>query len=152
MTDSEMQEALGRELKKLVPKGLDDVIRKNREYAELGLATDEEIQAITGEIVYAESEKGIIDDWRMISLREKKSGTVQVILLGRNRAEGAPWATSSLVVFDRENKRVVTKSNSLYKLGKRGIGEPPNIHLVHLCATLHYWGSGAILGVPPFFF
>jgi len=131
----------------IIPKFLDDVIRKNRNLFELGLSIIEDIQAIHIEIQPGMPVKDVIDDWRLISFRDKRTGRNQVLLLGDSQKKGNSWITSSIVLIDLPQNIVVTKSMSVYKLGSQGNGEPPRRHLIHVCAALHKWGLGAALGV-----
>lgn len=152
MKDKPMDEELVQNIDNLIPKILDDVIRKNRELVELGLSTADDIRVIQSEIQPGLPVKDIVNDWRLISLREKQSGLAQVLLLGRSQNENAAWITSSIVKIDLTRNCVMTKSGSHYGLGSRGFGEPPREQLIHVCATLHQWGSGSFLGVPHFFY
>lgn len=152
MQDKPEKDILVKSIDVLIPKTLNDVIRKNRELVELCLSTDEEIRALNGEIRNVELVKGIIDDWRLVSLRAKRSGSGQMVLVGHSRTENAPWLTSAIVRIDPTQNYILTKSGSLYELGSQGNGEPPRLQLIHICATLHRWGSGELLGVPHFFY
>lgn len=152
MKDKPIDNELVQNIDNLIPKILDDIIRKNRELVELGLSTDDEIQALYAEMPPGLPVKDIVNDWRLISLREKKSGLAQVLLLGRSQNENFAWVTSSIVKIDLNRNCVMTKSGSYYGLGSRGDGEPPREQLMHVCATLHKWGSGTFLGVTHFFY
>lgn len=144
--------ALIQSLNDFIPKKLDDIIRENRELAALGISTADDIQALSAEMTSAFSVKDTIDDWRLVSLREKQSGNTQVLLLGHSQNENVAWLTSSIVRIDLTRNCVMTKSGSYYGLGSQGDGEPSRGQLIHVCATLHRWGSGAFLGVPHFFY
>lgn len=152
MKDKPMDEELVQNIDNLIPKILDDVIRNNRELVELGLSTVDDIRALHSEIQPGLPVKDTINDWRFISLRDKQSGFAQVLLLGRSQNENVAWLTSSIVQIDLTRNCVMTKSESYYGLGSQGIGEPPREQLIHVCATLHRWGSGTLLGVTHFFY
>lgn len=136
----------------LIPKSLDDVIRKNRELVELGLSTPNEIRALQAEVQQELPVKDMIDDWHLISLRSKRSGDVKVLLLGQSQKESVVWMTSSIVRIDLSQSVIVTQSGSLYGLGSQDAGGPSRGQFIHVCATLHKWGSGEFLGVPHFFY
>lgn len=136
----------------LIPKTLDDIIRKNRELMELGLSTPDEIRALQAEVQQGLPIKDMIDDWHLISLRSKQSGDVKILLLGQSQKENIAWMTSLIVRIDLTQSVIVTQSGSLYGLGSQGAGEPSRGQLIHVCATLHKWGSGEFLGVPHFFY
>lgn len=138
-------------LAELMPRNLDGVIRKQRDRVALGLATEVELQALAARIPDGQL-KDIIDDWRLVSLRDLNAGVAHVILLGYSQFEATPWTTSAVTALDQAAGLVRTRSGSLYSLGVHGEGEPDSQQLIHLCATLHHWGSGPLLGVPHFFY
>lgn len=153
MNDRQTADApLIQHIDEFIPKKLDDIIRKNRERVELGLSIANDLQALHAPIPSNFSVKDIIDDWRLISLREKSSGNIQVLLLGHSQNNNVAWLTSSIVKIDPVRNCIMTKSISFYGLGSQGEGDPPREQLIHLCATLHRWGSGPFLGVPHFFY
>lgn len=135
----------------LIPKTLDDVIRKNRELVELGLSTPDEIRALQAEVQQGLPIKDMIDSWYLISLRKKQSGDVNVLLLGQSQRENVAWMTSLIVRIDLSQSVIVTQSGSLYGLGSPGTDEPSRGQLIHVCATFHKWGSGERFGMPHFF-
>lgn len=147
-----MNNSLTQVISDLIPKSLDDVVRKNRELIEMRLATEGEIQVLEKKIESTHHAKDVIEDWRIVCLCEKKTNWVQLTLLGNSTEHKSSWITSSIVSIDFEQKIVLTNSRSIYKLGKKGHGEPPAEHLMHVCAALHLWGMGTYLGAPEFFY
>lgn len=139
-------------LESLIPKSLDDIIRKNRNLFALGLASAEEIKALQSEIQPGLPVKDVIDDWRLICLRDLKKGTGIVFLLGDSQKEAVNWMTSTAIRIDLSQNVLATKSGSIYALGTPGVGEPHRDHLIHVCATFHYWGMGVYFDMPPFFY
>lgn len=150
--ENKPDDALLKQIHDLVPATLDEVIRKNRHLAELGLSTPAEIQRRAGDLAGELEIKDTLDDWRLISMREKTSGQVSILVLGDSQKENTPWLTSAVVWVDSASHRVLTWSKSIYQLGSPGAGEPPRQHLIHLCATFHQWGNGEFLDVPHFFY
>lgn len=146
------EDQLTEHLNNLVPKTLDNIIRQNREMAELRLATDAEISAIEKNIQSQDLVKDAINGWRLISLYAKASKWSQVLLVGKSEKGSCPWVTSEVVAVDFGRGLAYTKSGSLYKLLNSGQGEPPADDLIRICAALHLWGSGTLLGVPHFFY
>jgi len=132
----------------LVPKTLNDIIRANRDHAELRLAKTIEIDTLVGVIDKSAILKDEIGDWRLISLVDKEKQTIQILLAGDSRLRRHPAITSPILRIDFAKGFVLTKSHSVYKLGNRGLGEPPEDDLLCLCAALHQWGTGPALGVP----
>lgn len=74
----------------LIPKSLDDVIRKNRELVELGLSTPNEIRALQAEVQQGLPIKDMIDDWHLISLRSNGQGMSKFCSWGRARRRMLP--------------------------------------------------------------
>jgi hypothetical protein len=103
-------------------------------------------------------------DWlspRVISLRalarrpsaksDDASGTGRLSLLGSAVEMRYVWITSTVIHIDAANGLVQTR-NSLYRLGVKAEGEPPPNELITVCAALHRWGLGPLLGAPEFYF
>lgn len=134
----------------LVPTSLDGIISRNRELVELRIASGKEINALTKQIRGPVHEKDEIENWRLISIVEKKTNMAQVLLLGNSKEKSHPWITSPVQLIDFDQGFVSTRSGSTYKLLERGVGEPPSDQIICLCAALHSWGSGTYLGVPHF--
>jgi hypothetical protein len=132
------------------PKFLGDIIRTNRDQAELRLARTQEIDALVGTIETALEAKDEISNWRVVSLVDKEKQTAQLLLVGDSLTRRHPAITSPIQSIDLAQGLVLTRSRSVYKLGNRGLGEPPAEDLLCLCAALHQWGSGEALGVPHF--
>ncbi|HXA48165.1 MAG TPA: hypothetical protein VNW52_11090 [Burkholderiaceae bacterium] len=145
-----MNYELSENTSELLPKTLNDIIRTNRDHAELRLAKTVEIDALVGIIDKTAVLKDEIGCWRLISLIDKEKHTVQILLAGDSRLRKHPAITSPILRIDFAKGYVLTKSHSVYKLGNRGLGEPPEDDLLCLCAALHQWGAGAALGVPNF--
>ena len=141
---------LAQQINDLIPKSLDDIIRQNRDQAELCLATDAEIMALHDEIRPGPV-KDWMEDWRFITLHVMSTRDAQVMLLGHTSI-GHARITSVVRQIDLDRQLVVTNSGSLYRLGRPGEGEPPFYHLAMVCAAFHSWGFGRHLGVPHFFY
>lgn len=134
----------------MMPSCLDDVIRKNRDKARLYLATPE-LKADKARVIGLAEPRDTISNYRFIVF-QTTAGKPNVILLGHGeRARGA-WITSAVEGIDFGTGMVAT-ANSLYRLeGAEGEGEPPFEHLAIVCAAMHSWGNGKVLGVPEWFF
>lgn len=148
-----MDSKIGQQLIDLIPKTLDDIIRKNRDLVELGLATPAEIQTLEKPIPY--DAKDVSENWRLVSLRLKTAPPeCSLRLIGDSKANGgSPRITSNLISIDINRNVVLTSSGSIYRLGQqRGVGEPSSGHLMCVCAALHRWDSGNLLGAPEFFY
>lgn len=140
-------------LEALIPKSLDDVIRRNRDAASLRLTTDKELFELYESIIPGPL-KETIEDWRFISLQLQtpdRSATL-TFLLGNRLSNGNPRITSDVIKVDLDRGLVVTKSGSLYKLGTKGVDQPPFEGLVMICSAFHSWGFGEALGIPNFYY
>lgn len=135
-----------------LPATLDEIVTRNRDRWQIGLATAAEIAALAGALHAAPGEeKDLLADWRLIAIRDRHVGDATLILLADAARAGTSWSTSLVKAVDFERRMARTR-NSIYALGDRGQDEPPLLHLLHLCATLHAWGVGATLGALKVFY
>lgn len=147
-----MSKLLQQNIEDLIPKSLDDIFRQNRELAELGLSSLNEIASLEAEIQSGMPVTDIFDEWRFISVRDKLSGRVKVILLGNAQKRGSERITSEVVRIDLRENSVFTRSGSHYGLGTMGSGEPSMHQLILVCAAFHRSKMGELLGVPYFIY
>ncbi len=143
-------ESMIQSLEAMIPKSLDDIVRKNREQARIHLATSEQLSNLMTSLPSADT-YATIDDWRFISLSAPEAGIYRIRLLGSLAHNGDAWFTSVVRQIDIEQGLVMTQNN-YYKLGEKGEGEPPFEQLACICSALHAQGAGEYLGVPPFFY
>ena len=139
-------------LEQVVPKSLSDIIRKNRDRYELRLSTEQDLAAFAPMVSKMDSARQIrdtINDWRIVCL-QAAAGKTQ-FLTGIAESVDTVWATSTIVSVDFENGLVLT-SNSVYRLGSKGIGEPGLRMLMHICACFRAWGWSEQLGSPQIFY
>lgn len=137
---------LARAVEAALPKSLYDIIRQDRERYLLAMAMDEDLALLAGEADGGPI-RDTLDDWRVVLLRDAQHGQAAAFLVGESQRRGGRWGTSPILAIDLGRGRARTQ-NSIYGLGRRGIGEPPLKHLLHVCALLHGWGIGDPLGVP----
>ncbi len=146
-------------LEQMMPKSLDDIVRRSRDRVQIGLAMAEELAALAATV-----EPGPIRDtmaeWRIIAIRtidpsiDARTTAVSrshLSLLGWAAGMRCPRLTSEIAQIDISGRLVRTR-NSLYRLGSRGEGEPPQEHLICVCAATHSWGFGGVIGAPAFFY
>ncbi len=146
-------DGLDQALKLAIPDSLDNIIRKNRDQLTLRMSTPEELANLAPMVSMLGDQKQIratILDWRVVCLDQHNFGKKH-ILVGVNGATKNVLATSFLKSFDVKNSMVLTE-NSIYKLGKKGEGEPTFHLLLHICALFHKWGFGQSFGVPHIFY
>jgi hypothetical protein len=146
-------------LEKMIPRSLDDIVRANRGRFQIGLATADEVALRSARIALRPT-RDTLDAWRIIAFRtldlpsSADSGGVaansQLSLLGRAAGLRCTRITSEVLQIDLDNGLVQTR-NSLYRLGVKGTGEPPQHHLIQVCAAAHSWGFGGFIGAPLFF-
>lgn len=141
-------------LNAMLPKSLDDIVRANRDKADLALANKEQLAHLSKPVSDASYVKGDISDWRFIAITldmpERNFLKEMVYLVGIY--ERSDWITSAIETIDLE-RRLVRTQYSVYRLvGELGVGEPNRDSLMMICAAFNSWGWGATLGVPEFFF
>jgi hypothetical protein len=143
--------SLAAALERAIPSSLDDIVRRNRDRARIGLATEEDLRALEATIGPLPP-KDTINGWHMIAIQlSDGDGTVTAVyLLGRTRS--TPWITSKLTGLDRAARRVRTHSGSIYELGTPASGEPDAGLLLHICAALWQWGLGPMMGAPGIYY
>lgn len=136
-------------LETMIPQGLDDIIRKNREHCQIRHATEEDLAPILGTVPEAYP-KLVITRWHLVTI--SVGGDYKVVLLG-DIADGTgnTWVTSKVVKLDLESGYLLTNSGSLYLMAEKEICEPSFEQLVLLCAYLNKGGAGEFFGVPRFF-
>jgi len=137
----------------LIPTTLDQIITRHRDDYSLQLSSDEDLAGLQKSIVAAECYAADeIIEWRVVCLeRNPALGRKAHILLGDVVRTGVPLSTSPVLYIDRGSRWVVTASGSMYRLaGMKAPGEPPLLHMLHLCRTLHHWKIGELLGVRSF--
>lgn len=135
-------------IRAMIPKNIDDIIRKNRDQASLSIATLTDIGELIGDI----ESNNIVDvmhNWHIGKLSVVDTPDA-FTLLGDIEGDGS-YATSYIKCIDFKRQKIMTK-NSIYLLGEAGEGEPHQDQLIALCAYLHNSRAGAILGVPCFFY
>lgn len=142
-------------LNNLLPKSLDDIIRKNRHLCSLRLSAHAELDALPSMITLINNQRQVratISDWRFICwIRPQEVGGPVHFIVGINETRQRALMTSDVRAADLQKGLVLTK-NSLYRLGCKGNGEPDVRMLLHICATLHAWGHGEFMGVPHVFY
>lgn len=132
-----------------LPKTLDEIVRKNRDQVEIRLATTQEIAQLAAEILAPDAVKDTITDWYPIVFRVKEDPTIRIF--GVFQQKDAVSFTSHVLMLD-EAAGLAISDHAIYRLGKRGQGEPPRAFVVALCGLLNELGVGKALGVPEVFF
>jgi hypothetical protein len=141
---------IGTAVEKLIPKSLDEIIRRHRDQISLRLSTAEDFAALQTMVSSVEKQMQIratINEWRIVSLVLGDSPEEnKLVLTGIHQADDVAWCTSPIVSIDFENNLALT-ANSLYQLGSQGDGEPGLDIIMNICHCLHKWGVGKYLGV-----
>lgn len=145
-----ISEAFKAKLDALIPKGLDDIIRRNREHCQIRHAAEDDLAPILGEVPQAYP-KLVITNWYLVTI-QISTGEFKVVLLG-DIADGSgyTWITSAITRIDLEGKYLTTKSGSLYRMAEKGEGEPTFEQLALLCTYFNRGGYGGYFGVPEYF-
>lgn len=148
MTEDSIEQAL----EKLIPKSLDDVIRKNREKFRLALATEDELAKLESNEPDSPV-KYTLTDWQVVMLHATLEDGAKIAsprLVGSVVETGESWITSHVLSIDT-GKSLVKTRNSFYRVVGPRVGEE-KLDLLNICIALHQWGLGTYLGVPEFFY
>lgn len=142
-------------LRDLIPKSLDDIIRAQRHECRLALATDGELAVLHMDLSDHTSSpvQHTLTDWQilMIHITGKAGGLTSFPkLLGHVQHTGQSWITSNVIGIDPKNCLVRT-NNSTYRVTGPRVDES-GLDLLHVCATLNAWGVGPRFGVPEFYY
>lgn len=150
ITKTTKDDGLAAKLQALIPQGLDDIIRKHRDLAQVRHATEEDLAPILGTVNEAYP-KLVITRWHLVTI-QISTGEQKTVLLG-DIADGTgnTWVTSKVVKLDMDSGYLLTNSGSLYLMAKKGEGEPSFEQLALLCTYINRGGAGAFFGVPEFF-
>jgi len=142
--------SLTAKLEAMIPRGLDDIIRKNREHCQIRHPTDADLSPLLGEVPAAYP-KLVITNWHLVSI--EAAGEYKVVLLGDIcDGSGNTWITSKITRLDLQSGYLRTASGSLYMMATKGEGEPSFEQLALLCIYLNRGGFGAYFGVPEYFY
>lgn len=141
----------------MIPKSLDDVIRKNRHLAQVRHANQDDLLSLLG-TVNAEYPDCVITNWHLVTIATPKGvgfdDMKNITMLLGERADGTignTWITSAIVKLDLASGYLLTNSGSLYMMAKKGEGEPSFEQLALLCRRIHKYGAGEFFGVPEYF-
>lgn len=144
-------ESIEEQLEKLVPKSLDDVVRKNRDQLRLAIASQDELGALAADISATNGRHTIIR-WQFVVMHvtTNRGPATSLRLFGWAEEVRESWSTSNVTGIDLTNGLVRT-ANSVYRIsGPRAMDD--ELDLLHVCASLHSWGLGEYFGVPHIFY
>lgn len=147
-----IDEAFKAKLDALIPKGLDDIIRKNREHCQIRHSTEDDLKPILGEVPAAYP-KLVITSWHLITIQISGGGFKTVLLGDIADGFGNTWITSAITRIDLESGYLRTASGSLYLMAEKGQGDPLFEQLALLCSYLRKGSAevGEFLGIPEFY-
>lgn len=139
------------QLRALLPKSIDDIVRANRDQLRLALATKDELKALETTIADAPVRHRVAR-WNVLMLHATTAGGLvsSPRLIGRLVDSGESWVTSHVVGINLEHGLVQTK-RSLYRvIGPRA--DEQDTDLLRICAAMHEWRLGPRYGVPHIFY
>ncbi len=141
------------QLQYIIPKTLDDIVRKNRTELQLAYASEQDLagiqQSISAEF-YKGALRGAFIYKRMLVTTQEEAFYLVGFMDERRRT--ITWHTSRLEGFDPKTRMVYTASGSLYHVEDFMTGEPDSQLLINVCAILHRDGVGDYFGIPHFFY
>lgn len=127
---------LAKAVSEITPKSIDDIIKLNRDMASLSLLSNDEIVALPSlcTVTGQRPANGQIDGWYVVKMIHKNSELKFVI----GYKKGNVFNTSRIDAFETDgDSGVLITANSMYRLGKQGVGEPELGLLLHVCHFLH---------------
>jgi hypothetical protein len=125
--------------KESLPNSLEGLSLKLRDIVKLRLADVKDIDALATKVETSAESKDTMENWYLIALGDKSTGTASVVLVGDSAVDQRPKVTSPLVAIDFEKGVAITHSQSSYAFGNRGFGElAPNL-LQCLEAAIRTW-------------
>lgn len=145
------KETTEEQLRKLLPKSIDDIVREHRDELRLALATEAELKALETALT-DEPVNHRITGWNvlMLHMSSERAQLSSPRLIGTVVDTGESWITSHVLGIDFRKGLVQTK-NSFYRItGPRATEQDAD--LLRICASLHEWRLGARYGVPHIFY
>lgn len=140
-------------LEDLIPKSIDDIIRKNRDKLRLESVEKHEMETIHRSLPITNF-KGALNDVFIYRRRVLVNDISSIAAIGW---VDTPYGvklrhTSSIVAFDPDANVILTYSGSHYIINNFLQGDPDFSILTFICVMLHHEGIGNYFGVPPFFY
>ena len=111
---------------------------------EIGLATDDEIAAVTNDLAVDGDVRRQIDDWHLVAIRNRVIPQVTLHLIGRYQP--LRRLISSPVVALATDRRRAKTLNSIYQLADPATEPPPPEALARVAARMILRASGSIAG------
>jgi hypothetical protein len=136
-------------LEELIPKSIDEIIRKNRDKLCLELVNRDELTLIHRDLPITNF-KGSLSGVCIYRRRILINGLSSIAAVGW--VENRLRHTSSIVAYDPKTNVILTHSGSHYVINDFIEGEPDFSILTFICVMLHHEGVGDYFGVPPFFY
>lgn len=137
----------------LVPKSLDDIIRKNRNELKLEYVIPDELSTLNQPFKITNL-KGTIEDAFLYKRIISGNEIEHIFLVGFMKLEDdrVAYHTSPLKLIDLENRAVLTNSGSHYMITNFSNHNPIQDLLIHICVVAHRDGWGEHFDVPHFFY
>lgn len=141
-------EGLEEFIRRIDDEPIGSLIRENRDFCHLDLADDTQISEMRGHIDSPGPAKMYVDPYWIIRIcAYPKTADEQVTY----HLLSTEVITSDVQIVDQE-KLLVRTTNSIYAIGEHGGLDVPLGVKFRVCAGLHYWGVGQVLGVPHVFY
>ena len=130
-----------------IPKDIDDIIRLNRDYLRLELASPEDMLTLQMPFIISNL-RGHIEGGFIYKRVYPAFNTCSYFLIGHRVGKPLSSAvhTSPVIGYDPENQVALTHSGSHYLINQFIAPDP--FFLLNLCGFLHREGIGSYFGVP----
>jgi hypothetical protein len=133
----------------LIPKGLDDIVRKHRDKLSFEAATPQDLKALEMPIVITNPQgalsSGFIYKWVIPT-----KGVAVLFMVGH--INDVVRHTSQLIGWDPDNQVALTRSGSHYILEEFVDPDSDPQLLAGICAWCHRGPAGSTFGMPEWFF
>lgn len=147
-------EYLIHQAKNLLPRNLDDIVRKNRELLRLEYANSHDIARLN-KVIVSKTYKGILIDAFLYKRLTSLSPLEPICAVGYMLidSEKIPYHTSQLIGMDIDQKIIETTSGSIYKIESFSDTQRTDTNLLlHICHMSHRDGWGSHFGTAEIYY
>jgi hypothetical protein len=143
------KKSISEQFTELLPKGLDDIVRKNRDKVSFEVATPQDLKALEMPIVITNLQ-GILTSGFIYKWVVPTTGSSMFFMIGH--INGVVRHTSNLLGWDPDQQVVLTRSGSHYILEEFVDPNSDSELLAGICAWCHRGPAGPLFGMPEWIF
>lgn len=143
------KQSISEQFESLIPKGLDDIVRKNRDKLSFEVATTQDLTPLEAPILITNFQgalsSGFIYKWVIPT-----KGVSVLFMIGH--IDGIVRHTSQVIGWDPVNQVALTRSGSHYILEEFVDPDSDTQLLAGICAWCHRGPAGSTFGIPKWIF